>query len=259
MLPAIFISHGSPDMAILPSPARSFLMQLGQKISKPKAILIISAHWNTRIPQVNATLQPQTLHDFGGFPSELYKLNYPASIAPEVTNRVKNLLDQNGFFTEIVSDRGLDHGVWSPLMLIYPNADIPITQLSVQPEKDAAYHFHLGQALAPLVAEGVLIIGSGSATHNLMEIGRYVSPPAWVREFTDWLSDKIINFDLDALFNYKLLAPHAKRNHPTPEHLLPLFVVMGASGKDAQATQIHDSYTHGILSMAAFRFESVLS
>jgi 4,5-DOPA dioxygenase extradiol len=258
-LPSLFISHGSPDLPLTPSPAQDFLSQLSQQFEKPKAILVISAHWNTTHPMVSASTQPETIHDFSGFPSALYQLQYPAPGAPQLAHRVHTLLKDADFASEIVTNRGLDHGAWNPLILIYPAADIPVTQLSIQPRQDAAYHLRLGQALEPLKEEGVLILASGSATHNLREIGNYVGtiqPPLWVSEFTDWLTKKAEAGDIKALVNYRQIAPHAERNHPTPEHLLPLFVALGAGGKHAKAVSLHSSYTYGVLSMAALSFLS---
>ncbi|NJK35544.1 MAG: dioxygenase [Oscillatoriales cyanobacterium SM2_2_1] len=253
-LPSLFISHGSPDLATTPSPARSFLMGIGNQFEKPKAILVISAHWTTKQPQINSTERPQTIHDFWGFPQELYQMEYPANTSRTLTQSVANLLKANEFEYEIIGDRGFDHGVWNPLMLMYPSAAIPIVQLSVQPRQDPSYHFRLGQALTPLRSQGILIIGSGSATHNLREMGRYEYPPNWVTEFMDWLNEKVMNADLDALFNYLNFAPYAKQNHPTPEHLLPLFVAMGAAGISLQPFHLHSSYTYDVLSMDAFAF-----
>jgi 4,5-DOPA dioxygenase extradiol len=259
VLPSIFISHGAPDLSLNPSPARDFLSQLGQQFQKPKAILVISAHWNSDHPMVSAATHPETIHDFGGFPSALYRLQYPAPGSPQFAYRIHTLLQAANFASEIVTDRGLDHGAWSPLMLSYPDADIPTLQLSIQPRQDAAYHLRLGQALEVL-REEVLILASGAVTHNLMEVRRddfEAPPPYWVSEFTDWLTTKVIAGDIAALVNYRQLAPYAKRNHPTSEHLLPLFVAMGAGGENPQAVQLHSSYTYGVLSMAAFSFVAI--
>jgi 4,5-DOPA dioxygenase extradiol len=254
-IPAIFISHGAPDLPLRPSSARDFLKHLGETIEKPKAILVISAHWNTDMPMVSGSIQPQTIHDFGGFPPELYRLNYPALGAPQLAERVHDLLRASNFPSQVVANRGLDHGAWDPLILIYPNADIPVTQLSIQPHLDPAYHLRLGQAIAPLRSEGVLILASGTATHNLWAMGDHDSqPPEWVSEFAEWLNQNVIKGNIDALLDYKNIAPYAQKNHPTPEHLLPLFVAIGAGGENSKAIQIHQSYTYGVFSMAAFKF-----
>ncbi len=255
-IPVLFISHGAPDLPLRPSVIRDFLIRLGQQLEKPTAILVISAHWNTTDPIVSAAAQPETIHDFSGFPAALYRLNYPAPGAPLLAQQIDKLLIESGFASEVVTNRGLDHGAWEPLMLMYPAADIPVTQLSIQPRKDPAYHLRLGQAIAPLRSSGVLILASGTATHNLREIGRHddALPPAWVSEFANWLSQTVIAGDRSALIDYQRLAPYAQRNHPTPEHLLPLFVAIGASGEDSKATQLQSGYSYGVLSMAAFSF-----
>ncbi|MGL5942770.1 MAG: DODA-type extradiol aromatic ring-opening family dioxygenase [Waterburya sp.] len=253
-LPTLFISHGSPDLPLRPSPTRDFLTQLGKQLKKPKSILVISAHYNTIHPIVSAATQPKTIHDYGGFPSKLSSLNYPAAGDPQLAHQINNLLLEFGFTCEIVTNRGLDHGAWDPLIIMYPDADIPVTQLSIQPAQDPAYHLRLGQAIAPLREEGVLILASGTATHNLWEMDSVfdASPPSWVSDFAEWLNRKVIAGDREALINYQQLAPYAKQNHPTSEHLLPLFVALGASGERAKVTQLHSSYTYGVFSMAAF-------
>lgn len=256
-IPAVFISHGSPDLPLHPSPTRDFLQQLASQLEKPKAILCISAHWGTRCPTVSAAAHPRTIHDFGGFPAELYQLNYPAPGDPALATKIVQLLNAAEIECEVSPDRGLDHGAWNPLLLMYPAADVPVLQLSVQPYLNPAYHWAVGQALAPLRHEGVLVLGSGSTTHNLREFGNYfhnAAPPAWVSDFVEWLTEAIAQGNTKALLDYRQLAPHAIRNHPSEEHLLPLFVAMGAGGEDAIATQLHSSYTYGVLSMAAYMF-----
>jgi 4,5-DOPA dioxygenase extradiol len=256
-LPSLFISHGSPELPLRPSPAHDFLKQLGQQIEKPQAILVISAHWNTPDPVVSGSIQPQTLHDFSGFPAELYQLNYPAPGAPQLAERTHELLQAAHFQSQIVVNRGLDHGAWNPLLLMYPDASIPVTQLSIQPHLDSAYHLRLGQAIAPLKEEGILILASGTATHNLWEIGGYgydASPPVWVTDFAEWLNQNVIEGNIDALIHYRDIAPSAQRNHPSAEHLLPLFVALGAGGERSKAIQLHQSYTYGVLSMASYAF-----
>ncbi len=260
-LPTIFVSHGAPDLPLRPSLAREFLLGLGQQLEKPTAILVVSAHWNTAAPLISAATSPPTIYDFTGFPAELYRLTYPAPGAPQLAQRVNSLLTAAGFDSEVVPNRGLDHGAWNPLLLIYPDADIPVTQLSIQPHQDAAYHLRLGQAIAPLRDEGVLILASGSTTHNLWELGRQadeLAPPAWVSDFVEWLTAKVLAGDTDALVNYRQLAPAAERNHPSPEHLLPMFVALGASGVGTKGSQLHASYTYDVLSMAAFSFPALV-
>lgn len=256
-LPSLFISHGSPELPLRPSLTHDFLKQLGQQIEKPQAILVISAHWSTHHPVVNGSIQPRTIHDFSGFPAELYQLNYPVCGAPQVAERTHELLQAAHFQSQIVVDRGLDHGAWNPLLLMYPDANIPVIQLSIQPHLDPAYHLRLGQAITPLKEEGVLILASGTATHNLWEIGGYRydnSPLVWVKNFAEWLNQNVIEGNVDALIHYRDLAPFAQRNHPSAEHLLPLFVALGAGGEGSTAIQLHQSYTYGVLSMASYAF-----
>jgi 4,5-DOPA dioxygenase extradiol len=253
-LPTVFISHGAPDLPVRSGAANSFLKQLSQQLPKPQSILVISAHWNTPYPTVSAAIKPQTIHDFSGFPNALYQLTYPVAGAPELAERVVKLLTDKGLNGQLHPSRGLDHGAWTPLMLSYPLADIPVTQLSIQYALSPEQHFRVGQALEPLRHEGVLILASGGATHNLQAFaGDYdAAPPQWVQQFDDWLAEAIATGNLEALLNYRHLAPYAAKNHPTDEHLLPLFVALGAGGD--HRTQLHKSFTYGAFSMAAYAF-----
>ena len=262
LFPAVFVSHGSPDLPLQPSPARDFLQQLGQQLGRPKAILCISAHWGTQHPTVSAVLRPKTHHDFGGFPAQLYQLYYPAPGATDLAYRVVELLSTAGIQHELNFTRGLDHGAWIPLSLMYPTADIPVTQLSIQPYQDLAYHLALGRALEPLRQEGFLIVASGTVTHNLWEFGKYVADsPAqpWVAQFADWLTQAIKTSNIEALLNYRELAPYATQNHPSEEHLLPLFVALGAGGETVRGIELHSSFTYGVFSMAAYAFAAAHS
>lgn len=256
-LPTLFLSHGAPTLPLESGAVPDFLKHLGQTLPTPKAILVISAHWETKHPIVSAAPHPRTIHDFNGFAKALYQMQYPAPGAPEVADRVVELLADAEINCEVSSDRGLDHGAWTPLILMYPQANIPVTQLSIQPGLNPQYHFELGQALAPLRDEGVLILASGNATHNLRELNATeAAPPEWVTQFAQWLDDAILAGKTEALLQYRELAPFAVRNHPTDEHLLPMFVAMGAAGNAVEATQLHSSFTYGVLSMAAYGFES---
>src|SRR6476646_8602755 len=168
-LPTLFLSHGSPMHAVSPGVVGDAWATLGHRIARPDAIVIASAHWETSIPMVTGNPKPETIHDFGGFPRELYALRYPAPGAPDLAARVVMLLKEAGVTAGVDGCRGLDHGAWVPLRWMYPDADVPVTQLSVQPELGTAHHLRLGQALAALADEGVLIIGSGHMTHNLRD------------------------------------------------------------------------------------------
>ncbi len=254
-LPSLFISHGAPTLAVEPGATHDFLKQLGAQVGPPKAVLCISAHWATRQPMVSAAAQPATIHDFSGFPEALYRLQYAAPGAPKLAVAIAERLSAAGLVCELNPSRGLDHGAWNPLLLMYPAAEVPVLQLSVQPRLGPAHHLALGRALAPLRQEGVLILGSGSATHNLWEM---ISPQdalavAWAKEFASWLTEAVTQGRVEDLVQYRQLAPHAARNHPTDEHLLPLFVALGA-GAAAQGQLLHDSFTYGVLSMAAYAF-----
>ena len=249
MLPALFVSHGAPTLILDDVPARRFLAGLGQRVERPKAILVVSAHWGTREPEVNDVAVNGTIHDFYGFPDALYRLQYPAPGAPSLAARVAELTGAT-----LDRSRGLDHGAWVPLMLGWPAADIPVAQLSIQPERDAAWHIALGRRLAPLRDEDVLILASGSFTHNLVELRRFAgqAEPAWVSDFAAWMNEALVERRDDDLANYRRLAPEAERNHPTDEHLLPLFVAYGA-GRGAPE-RLHASQTFGILRMDAYAF-----
>lgn len=255
-LPTLFLSHGAPDLPIREGVATHFLKSLSQQFPMPKAILMISAHWHAKTFSVSATPHPQTYHDFSGFSEVLYQLNYPAPGSPELADRVVQLLSQAGIACQTHPSRGFDHGTWTPLILAYPTATIPVVQLSVQYRQSPEMHWQLGRALEPLRQEGILIIGSGSATHNLaaMELDYHAPPPVWVRQFDDWLAKTLEHQNWGALVQYRKLAPYAQENHPTPEHLLPLFVGLGAVGPAAQAKQLHRSYTYSVFSMAAYAF-----
>ncbi|HEY1044279.1 MAG TPA: class III extradiol ring-cleavage dioxygenase, partial [Telluria sp.] len=233
-MPSLFISHGAPTLAISDSPARHFLAQLGARLPRPAAILVASAHWETMGgPAVSLAERPDTIHDFGGFPRELYEMRYAAPGAPDVARAAALLLEQAGIPAGRDPSRGLDHGAWVPLTLMYPQADIPVAQVSVVHDATPADHERIGRALAPLREQGVLIIGSGSLTHNLYEFrGQPIdSPaPAWVREFAEWMKHALERGDSEALRNYRTQAPHSVKNHPTQEHLLPLYVALGAAG-----------------------------
>jgi 4,5-DOPA dioxygenase extradiol len=256
--PALFVSHGAPTLALEPGATRGFLAQLGDGLGQPQAILVVSAHWETAAPAVSTAAQPETIHDFYGLPAELYRMRYPAPGAPALAQQAAQLLVEAGLAAAAVADRGLDHGAWVPLMLMYPDADIPVAQVAVQTRLGPAHHFKLGEALRPLRDAGVLIIGSGSATHNLVEFRnhRYDSPPPeWVSAFNDWLTGRFESGDAASVLDYRGAAPHAARNHPTEEHLLPLFAAYGAGTPGVRPQHIHSGYTWGVIGMDAWRFD----
>ncbi|MFN7179834.1 DODA-type extradiol aromatic ring-opening family dioxygenase [Hyphomonas sp.] len=254
MLAPIFVSHGSPTLLFDDVPARDFLRVLGPSLPRPKAILVVSAHWETNIPALNAVAVNETIHDFGGFPQILFDQRYPAPGDPALAERIAGLIAGAGFPVGIDTARGLDHGAWVPLKLMYPANDIPVLQLSVQTHLGPAHHLRLGEALRPLTDEGVLILASGSFTHDLRSVS-WRGPneaPDWVTEFADWMTAALAEGRVDDLVNYRRLAPHAARNHPTEEHILPLFVALGAGGLDART--LHQSLTFSVLRMDAYAF-----
>lgn len=256
-MPALFISHGAPTLAIEDNEAHRFLAGLGDRLGRPKAVLMISAHYESAVPTVTASERPETIHDFGGFPRELYEITYPAPGDPALANRVFELLNENGLRARTDTERGLDHGAWVPLLLMYPEADVPVVQLSIDPRQDPGYHHRLGELLRPLRDEGVLIVGSGGATHNLRLFfgARHDDPvPEWVRGFSDWLSSSIMADRRDDLIHYRTKGPNAADNHPTEEHYLPLLVALGATTPDDPRQRIHTSHTYGALMMDAFMF-----
>lgn len=263
-LPSLFLSHGSPMMALEPSPARDFLAGLGNALPRPRAILIVSAHHDAAYQggraTVTASSAPPTIHDFGGFPDELFAMRYPAPGDPVLAARIVDLLADHGLTVTADPDRGLDHGAWVPLSLIYPAADIPVVQLSIASNASPEWHYALGQALTPLRDDGVLIIGSGSITHNLRALFSARLPidaaaPTWVTDFTDWIAERMAADAVDDVLHSVERAPHGADNHPTPDHILPLFVAMGSGGTPSRAERLHHSTTYGLLAMDVYAFD----
>jgi 4,5-DOPA dioxygenase extradiol len=261
-LPSLFLSHGAPTLPLTDTPARSFLSQLGRDLPRPSTILVISAHWETDRPTVNAVAWNETIHDFYGFPRALYDLRYPAPGSPPLAETIATSLRQVGFACDMDGKRGLDHGAWVPLSLIYPAGDIPVLQLSVQPHLGPEHHLRLGRALAPLPAQGVLIIGSGSFTHDLSEFRGHAAndpAPAWVNDFADWFDAAVTENRTADLLNYRKLAPYAAKNHPTEEHLLPLYAALGVGGTATRSERLHASTTYGVLRMDIYAFKNARS
>ena len=253
MWPAIFVSHGAPTLPFDDVPARDFLRGLGAQLGRPRAVLTVSAHWDTEAPTTNAVTANDTIHDFYGFPRPLYDLRYAAPGDGLLAREVSGLLSGFGAQTDVM--RGLDHGAWVPLMLMYPGADIPVVQLSVQSEKGAAHHIAVGRALAELRQDDVLVLGSGGFVHNLRQIAPPGSPePQWSRDFSGWMHDRLMEGDEAALADYRPRAPHAAMAHPSEEHLMPLLVAYGAGGEKTKAARLHSSATFGSLRMDAYSF-----
>jgi 4,5-DOPA dioxygenase extradiol len=253
-LPSLFVSHGAPTLILENGPGCDFLRGLGKDLPKPKAVLAVSAHWETDRPTLSAAARPETIHDFFGFPDQLYRMRYPAPGAPELAERATSLLNASGLRPSIDKERGLDHGAWVPLMLMYPEADIPVLQLSIQPARGTAHHISVGRALQVLRDEDVLILASGGAVHNLRALAwnRSGAPESWAQGFDDWLVHKVESSAVDDLVAYRDQAPGAVQSHPRDEHLMPLFVAVGAAGENAVGKRVHHGFEHGSLSMAAF-------
>ena len=256
-LPALFISHGSPMHAINAGAAGEVWAALAKKLPKPKAVLMVTAHWESNLPMLSGNARPSMIYDFGGFPEALYRISYPAPGAPEIAAKAQTLLKAAGFTAGIDGCRGFDHGTWVPLLKMYPDADVPVVQLSVQTAMNPRHHVEVGRALAPLTKQGVLIVGSGHLTHNLRDWmhsrGQTAHAP-YAQKFQRWVFDRLAAHDIDALTRYRHEAPDAARAHPTEEHFMPLFVALGAAGEAAEPSRVFDGFEGTALAMDAYRF-----
>lgn len=259
-LPVVFVSHGAPTLAIDDGEARRFLTAYGQRLGRPGAILVLSAHFVAPVATVTGTESPQTIHDFGGFPQALYEMMYPAPGDPQLARDIVTLLNDAGVCVSMSMSRGIDHGAWIPLALMYPDAGIPVVQLSLDPRHGPEYHYELGGYLAPLRRRGVLILGSGGVTHNLGRLswdGLPTDPPDWARSFNEWVADAIAAGRIDDLLAYRERGPYAALNHPSEEHFFPLLMALGAANGEVHRERVHHSYTCGALSMDAYQFGEI--
>lgn len=254
--PTLFVSHGPPTLALTDSPARRFLADLGTSLARPEAILCVSAHWETEVPTVATNERPRTIHDFYGFPDDLYEVRYAAPGAPNLAKEVLRRLKDTGIACAEDAERGLDHGAWVPLMLMFPKADVPVMQLSIQPQSTAADHLRLGRALAGLGDDGVLVLASGGAVHNLAHFdpGSHMVPE-WARRFEDWLDEVLVSGRSDELVDTWTRKADGAMAHPRDEHLLPLPVAVGAAGERAKGRALHRGFMDGALGMAAYAFD----
>jgi len=256
-LPTLFLSHGSPMNAVERTASSEAWAGLARALPRPRAVLVASAHWATTVPMFTGNPKPETIHDFGGFPEELYRIRYPAAGAPELAAEAVALLKEAGITAGVNGCRGLDHGAWAPLSWMYPEAGVPVVQVSLQPGLGVARHVELGRALAPLAGDGVLIIGSGHATHNLrdwMANPRRQEPLRYAQAFADWLHDRLAARDTAALVRYRELAPDAVRAHPSEEHYLPVLVAWGAAGDEARAERFAMGFEAGALANDSYVF-----
>ncbi|MDR6723084.1 4,5-DOPA dioxygenase extradiol [Paenibacillus amylolyticus] len=255
MMPSLFIAHGAPSLALEENAYTEFLQELGQTLPKPKAIVLFSAHWEATTQQVSSVAEYETIYDFGGFQPELYQIKYPAQGHAETTTEVERLFTEAGIPVQTDDVRGLDHGAWVVLRLLYPDADIPVVALSVNRYLTGEQQYQVGQALASLREQDVLVIGSGGTVHNLRRLNwgsNEIDP--WALEFDHWLQDKLESWDTESLFAYDTLAPSAQAAVPTPEHFVPLLLAMGAGDRNKQATLMFKAYQLGNLSLSCWKF-----
>ena len=260
-MPSLFISHGAPNIVLSDLPAKHFLQTMAADLPRPKAIVVVSAHFEHDGVGVVTDPNPAMIYDFGGFEAALYKMVYAAPGSPEVAEQAIALLTEAGLNPTRVAKRGYDHGTWNPLILAYPAADIPVVVVSVDPSKDARHHYAIGKALAPLADEGVLIIGSGHITHNLrgfFQRGRDAKFDAMIdhasAEFVAWIYDRVSKGDIEALLDWETKAPFAHENHPETEHFMPFFAALGAAGDQAKGMRLHHSLQSGFFAYDHYAF-----
>lgn len=257
LMPSLFIAHGSPMIVIEKNPYVDFLASLHKTFKKPEAIVIFSAHWEESVQTISTVDKYSTIYDFYGFPKEMYKLTYPAKGNPALSKEIHELFKENGIKSVFDEKRGLDHGAWTILKIMFPNLDIPVVSLSVNPNSSPEELYKIGSSLAPLREKGVLVIGSGVTVHNLGKVSFHDKNAAdkWAVAFDDWLVKNIKEWNTSELFQYRKKAPHAKEAVPTPEHFIPLILAMGAGANTKQTSVINKHYEYGSLSYLCFRFD----
>jgi 4,5-DOPA dioxygenase extradiol len=253
-LPGLFISHGSPMLALNPEQVGPALHRLSLNLPRPQAIVIMSAHWESQALEVNTGVRPETWHDFRGFPPELYEIRYPAPGQPELAEEILKHLSEAGLEAHANNSRPRDHGVWMPLLHMFPEADIPVVEISLPMHMSAQQIYQIGQILSVLREQQILLIGSGSITHNLAELswhGDRQDVPVWASTFRNYVVQKLSHQDYDAILDWQTL-PYVQRNHPTLEHFAPLFFAMGTGNR---FNIVHSSFTMGALGMDIYRFD----
>lgn len=253
-MPSLFVCHGGPNLVLLKNEYTDHLKELGKKYT-PKAIVIFTAHWESNTLSISYSNETyEMIYDFGGFQKELYSYQYPAKGSWEVAETLKDKLLRAGIQSQFDTRRGLDHGSWDVLSLMYPEASIPVVQVSINPKLSYEEQYRIGQAIHELGQENILVIGSGSTVHNLATIDWSTNKTEdWAAEFDDWLIDKVVKNDLNSLHEFEKLAPHARHAIPRNEHIVPLFIAMG-SGTQSGPKLLHRSYDYGTLSYISFEF-----
>ncbi|SMC19186.1 Aromatic ring-opening dioxygenase, catalytic subunit, LigB family [Andreprevotia lacus DSM 23236] len=256
-LPTVFVSHGSPMLALGAGATGTAWHSLAQSLPKPRAIVVFSAHWSAPTPVVGTAASHDTIHDFGGFPAPLYEVRYDTQGDPELALQLAKGLQDAGWPVRVDDERGLDHGAWVPLKDMYPDAEVPVVPITINSRQSPAWHYQLGQALTTLLPDDVLLVASGSLTHNLYEIewghDGEAAPP-YVTAFQEWFHDRLQAGDVEALLDYRARAPEAARAHPTQEHLLPIYVALGAAGERPAVTRHFAAVTERILAMDVYSF-----
>ncbi|TWI55593.1 4,5-DOPA dioxygenase extradiol [Pseudomonas duriflava] len=255
-LPTVFVSHGSPMEALDAGSAGRAWRALADTLPRPRAIVIVSAHFSAPYPVVGTAAQYDTIHDFYGFPPELYQLRYDAPGDPALAMHIVETLQAQNWPVRVHPSRGLDHGAWVPLRYMYPEVDIPVVNVSIDEHQDPSYHYRLGQALTAALDDDVLLIGSGSLTHNLSDFRRQTgAAPAYVTAFQRWIQERLRAGDIAALLDYRQQAPDSVRAHPSDEHLLPLFVALGAAEGAGDNVKVHFSeIAYQVLAMDLYSF-----
>ena len=254
----LFVPHGSPMFALQPGAAGAAMSQLAARLPTPRAIVVVSPHWETALPTVGTGTRLDTIHDFGGFDSRLYDIQYPATGCPEAARQVVAALQAGGLPVATDAERGLDHGAWVPLRQMFPDADVPVVPLSVQHHGGPAHAYRVGQALAPLAQQGVLVVGSGNVTHNLRDwqmaslLG--TPTPAYVQAFADWVHTHMLARNHQTLLDYRHQQPAGSLAHPRDEHLLPLFTALGAAGPNAQPEAFYRGISDHVIAMDGYCF-----
>lgn len=257
----LFVPHGSPTFALDPGAAGAAMSAVVTQLPAPRAIVVVSPHWDTRLPTVSTATQLETIHDFYGFPAPLYEIQYPATGCPEVAQLVIQALHHAGLDVAD-SSHGLDHGAWQPLRQMFPDADVPIVPLSMQTFAGPSHAYRVGQALAPLTQQGVWVVASGNLTHNLRDwhlasaAGGAGGHDAlnYVQRFTDWVAAQLDAHNLEALLNYRALSADGRQAHPSEDHFLPLFVALGAAGPQAKAQAFFRGISHHVIAMDGYAF-----